>query len=383
MVTAKPRSSASTTLSSRSSATRRTKLKCRIRALEVLHMPSRLTRPVSPQGLIRGCTNCHMSALSPQMSPPQVPYTQRAVRHSSLLRFAQNAESLDDTSSPEAELTQPSQILESPKSHVVTYRPRSRTYPWVESEADDDLPAGTTHYCFPVDEFADLTIGQPHTPYIPPKSRISTSLRADAREFTPLTLPSPLRSATSLVSSQSEHQAELPRITPTLISREPPVTPPRRSSLAYQLRSSNGHLNSPMSSVVLPAALPATPSPVRISPSTHTEPPTYHGYGGSSRLVIYNDHLPSTQQPQTPADLARQSMLTDREAAYTAPPGQVGRRRVISQDTSPTTRSRELRTRWTREYERAEIVERERDQRTGPRLWVDGWALDRVGEENS
>jgi hypothetical protein len=266
----------------------------------------------------------------------------------------------------------------------VTCRPRSETYTWVESEADDEISSNNTPFRYPVDELANLAVGQPQTPYIAPKSQNSTPLRAEAREFTPLTLPSPLRSTTSPVSSQSEHLAELRRITPTLITRGPPVTLPGESSLAYQLRSSNSHSNSPMSSsVFLPTVLSTTPSPVRIPQPTYAAPQTYHGHGVSSRLSIYNDHLPSTQQPQTPADLARQPMLTAHDAAYTAPPGSVGQRRVIRNDMSPTRRGREPRARWTREYEQAERVAREREQRTGPRLWVDEWVLDRVGEENS
>jgi hypothetical protein len=323
---------------------------------------------VSSDICTRVIANPDISAPSPQSSPPGVPYTHTAVRHSSLLRFAQNAESPDDASTTD----------------VMTYKPRSQTFPWVESEADDELPSGSTTLQYPVNELANLAIGRPPTPCIPSKSKISTPLRAEAREFTPLALPSPIGSLNSRVSSQLEYQAEIPRITPTLITRRPPTTPPRRSSLANPPIASSGHLSNPVSSSIsLPAPLPATPSPVRIRQPTHTEPRTYHGYGGPSRLSIYNDHLPPTQQPQTPADLARRPILTDRDTAYTAPPGSVGRRRVISNETSPTTRGHELRARWTREYQRAEIVEREREQRTRGTLWLDEWAADRVGEENS
>jgi hypothetical protein len=338
---------------------------------------------VSRQICIRVHSNDYVSAPSPRSSPPRVPCTQATVRHSSLLRFAQNAESLEDASSPEGKPAQLSESHESPKSRGMTYRPRSQTYPWAESEADDEMPAGSAPLRYPIDELARLAIARPPTPYIPPKSRNTTPLRAEAREFTPLLLTSPIGSINSQASSQFEHQAEIPRISPTLIIHGPPVTPPRRSSLAYQLRSSNSNLNSQVSSAYLPAALPATPSPVRIRETSHTEPRTYHGYSGASRLSIYNDRLPPTQQPQTPADLARRPILTERDTAYTAPPGSVGRRRVISNETSPTTRGGELRARWTREYQRAERAQREREQRTARTLWLDEWAADRVGEENS
>jgi hypothetical protein len=335
--------------------------------------------------VFRVLTNHNNSALSPRSSPPRVSYPLTAVRHSSLLRFAQNAESLEDVSSSEAELPEFPESPRSPKLHLVTYRSRSQTYPWVESEADDELPSGgSAKHQYPVDELANLAIGQPQTPYIPPKSKYSTPLSAEAREFTPLELPSRNGSPNSQVSAQFDYQAEIPRITPTLIASGPPITPPRRSSLANQLRSSSNYpsyLTS--SSASLPAALPATPSPVRIHQPTQTEPRSYHAYGGHPRLSIFNDQLPSTQQPQTPADLARRPILTDRDTAYTAPPGIVGRRRAPSHDTSPTTRGRELRARWTREYQRAEIIERGREERMEPTLWLDEWAADRVGEENS
>ena len=247
------------------------------------------------------------------------------------------------------------------------------------------MPSGRVAYRYPVDELANLAIGWPVTPHIPPKSRTSTPLRpAEAREFTPLAIPLPVRLVDSPASLEPELQAEIPRITPTLVTHGPPITPPRRSSLANQLLPSGSHRSSPLSSSTsLPTALPATPSPERIRLSGHTEPQNRYSYSRASRLSVYNDHLPSTQQPQTPADLARRPILTDHDMAYTAPPGTLSRRQVISYDTSPTTRGRELRARRMREYQRAEIVEREREQRTGPRLWVDDWAADRVGEENS
>lgn len=300
-------------------------------------------------------TNYDNSAPSPPSSPPRVSYTLTAVRRSSLLRFAQNAESLEDVSSPETDLPEFPEPPTSPKSHVVTYRPQSQTYPWAESEADDKLPSGgSAQQQYPVDELANLAIGQPLAPYIPPKSRHGTLLSAEAREFTPLGLSLRNGSTNSQHSARFDYQAEIPRITSTLVANRPRITPPRHCSLANQLRSSNNYLNDPTSpSGSLQAALPATPRPVRIHQPTQTEPRTYHAYSGHPRLSIYNDQLPPTQQPQTPADLARRLILTDRDTVYAAPPGIVGRRRFPSYDTSPTSRGRELRARWTREYSRA------------------------------
>ena len=282
----------------------------------------------------------------------------------------------------------PTRLSPSPKSHAMTYSPRSRTYPWTEFEADEKrMTSGSTYYEYPVDQLAKLTIERPPTPDILPKSANSIQHRAEAREFTPFALPSPMGSTFSWASSQPEHQMEIPQIAPNLIPRGSPITPPRRSSLANQQFQSSGNLSIPVtSSLSLPAAVPVTPNPVEIRQPVHTEPRTFDAYGRRSRLSVYDDRLSPSRQPQTPADLARRPLLTDRDTAYTAPPGSLGRRlRASGNDMSPTTRGRELRSRWTREYQRAEVVERDRanEQRSVRMLWLDEWAADRVGEENS
>jgi hypothetical protein len=323
---------------------------------------------------------------SPESSSAQGPvlYRHSTVRHSSLLRFGQTItpESPDGASTTKVDRFP---LPKSPKSHVVTYRPRSQTYTGVESEADDEAEPGTPPFQYPVDELANLSIGCPPTPYIQPMSEVCIPLRAEAREFAPLALPPPMGSITSQTSSQTEYRAEIARIIPTLVTRGPPITPLRRSSLANEVIPSSSQVSSPSSSPVsLPAPLPATPSLVRPHPRTHTEPRTHHGYGNLSRLSIYNDHVSPTQQPQTPTDLVRRPILTDRDTMYTALPGSVGRSQRAISNEGPT-RRRELRARWSREYERAEAVERERvnRQRAERTFWFDEWAADRVGEENS
>jgi len=318
-------------------------------------------------------------ASSPEPPPAQgsVLYRHSTVRHGSLLRFGQTItpESSDGASTTKVDRFP---LPKSPKSHMVTYRPRSQTYTGVESEADDETEPSTFPFQYPVDELANLSIGCPSTPHIRP---MCTPLRAEAREFAPLALPPPMGSITSQASSQTEYQAERARITPTLVIRGPPITPLRRSSLANQASS---RASSPSSSPVsLPAPLPATPSLVRTRPRTHTEPRTHHRYGNLSRLSIYNDHVSPTRQPQTSADLVRRPILTDRDTIYAALPG-VGRSQRVISNESPT-RRRQLWARWTREYERAEAVERERvnRQRAERTFWLDEWAADRVGEENS
>ena len=291
----------------------------------------------------------------------------------------------EDVSATDGE---PARLSPSPKSHAMSYRPRSRTYPWTESEADEEgKTSGSTSYEYPVDEFASLTIERPPTPDILPNYANSIQLRAEVRELTPFALPSPMGSTISRASSQPEYQMDIPRIAPTLIARGSPITPPRRSSLTNQQFPTSDNLSTPVaSSISLPAAVPVTPSPVEIRQPVRTEPRTYGAYGRRSRLSVYDDRLSPTRQPQTPADLARRPILTDRDTAYTAPPGSMGRRLLTTgNDMSPTTRGRELRSRWTREYQRAEVVERDRanEQRSVRMLWLDEWVADRVGEENS
>jgi hypothetical protein len=337
---------------------------------------------------------CHIQQLvdhnmivsSPESSPALGPvlYRHSKVRHSSLLRFGQTItpESSDGASTTEAD---PVPLPESSKPRVVTYRPRSQTFPRVESEADNETEPGTPPFQYPVDELANLSIGRPPTPYIRPMSKGCTPLRVEAREFSPLALPSPIGSITSQASSQTEYQAEIARITPSLVTRGPQITPLRRSSLANQLISSSSQVSSPSSSPVpLMAPLLATPSPVHPRPRTQTESRTHKGCSNPSRLSIYNDYISPTQQPQTPADLACEPILTNRDTMYTAPPGSVVQSQRVVSNENPT-RRREMWARRTREYERAEAVEhgrvnRQRAERTS---WRDEWAADRVGEENS
>jgi hypothetical protein len=328
--------------------------------------------------------DCNAIVSSPESSPAQGPvlYRHSTVRHTSLLRFGQTItpESPDSVSAINVDRLP---LPKSPKSHVVTYRPRSQTYTGLKSEADDEAEPGTPPFQYPVDELANLSIGCPPTPYIQPMSEVCTLLRVEGREFVPLALPPPMGSITSQPSSQTEYRAEIARIIPTLVTHGPPTTPLQRSSLANEVIPSSSQVSSPSSSSVsLP--VPATPSLVRPRPRTHTEPRTHHGYSNLSRLSIYNDHVSPTRQPQTPADLVRRPILTDRDTVYTALPGSVGRSQRVMSNESPT-RRRELWARWSREYERAEAVERERvnRQRAERALWLDEWAADRVGEENS
>jgi hypothetical protein len=152
-----------------------------------------------------------------------------------------------------------------------------------------------------------------------------------------------------------------------------------------------------------PRALPKTPrTQARLQ---HTDGPG----------TVYDDRVPAYLQPQTPADLARGFHVTDREAAYTAPPGRTARTpTTISQtllsptrpsdpgEESPSRRARTIRERRERELRRSMIMEeeiwerlRELDGDTvggrvhwdgpGPGLmnsWRDDFDADRLGDEN-
>ena len=336
------------------------------------------------------------SGTSIPLAEPMLMMSASTVRKSSLLRFTQNAasDSPESASGPDVD---PTQFMVLPNSRLRTYRPRSETYQWLESEADDDLTAGSLS----LRQFSALSI------QISP-----SSLRAEAPPFTPPNLPPPFASSPRASSRYSlparsrdttpesiANYALYPRSTPNgamtpssdlqlLIqpdsaaasARSPPSTPPRRSSLAYQLLSSDS--GSPASSIQLPEP-PVTP--IRSNQPPQTVPRTYHGHGGpSSLLQIYDDRVSPTQQPQTPADISRHQIVTGREAAYTAPPGSIGRTGRVISNTSPTVRARELHSRWTREYRRARHVEHEQrnEQRPGRASWRDELDLDRVGEEN-
>lgn len=131
--------------------------------------------------------------------------------------------------------------------------------------------------------------------------------------------------------------------------------------------------------------------------------------------TVYNDRLPAYLQPRTPADLTRGIHVTEREAAYTAPPGRTARtpatishhqvspsRAVEPGEESPSRRARTLRERRERELRRSAFVEESIWNRVmemegdalGMRMpwdgsetglintWRDDLAADRVGEEN-
>ena len=387
------------------------------------------------------------SASSMQSSPPSVPlnipYRHAAVRQSSLLRFAQNVRTSSSPSTAQSETHldyNDGEYLLEPHSNPhprrrKNYRPRSHTYPYVESEADDTVSADALNdyilHSSPPDAVAatmplpvssarlystshELHITQDNET----RSPGSSSLRPEAEPFIPTAL-APLSPTTR---SYSPAQTTLPdrtrRATPypfniparsssSLAISSPqsdglpaaPITPPQAEAPTQMLDPST---DSPVS---LPKPPPSTPAPSlpRNRPA-RTDPRTLHRQSrqGSS-ISIYNDSLPAAMQPQTPADLSRGQILTEYEAAYTAPPGMMGmasagipRRHAEGGgdgtlepgEQSPTVRSARMRQWRGRELRRSVRVEAVRMRQD----FVDGlnrdqsWRQDldehRVGEEN-
>jgi hypothetical protein len=159
--------------------------------------------------------------------------------------------------------------------------------------------------------------------------------------------------------------------------------------------------------------LPSTPTPIRAL-FPHTEGRFFRHQLDGNSFSVYNDSLPASDQPQTPADLSRRPIINEQNAAYTEPPGMIMRsapgRRLWEPEygeQSPTTRAVTLRERRARELARSARAEgarlgrmRIRDEamlhagarhateaahtfgQTGEDAWREELILDRVGEEN-
>ena len=166
--------------------------------------------------------------------------------------------------------------------------------------------------------------------------------------------------------------------------------------------------------------MPNTPTPVRgpRTASTELQNQRPDSLDGTS-FQVYDDSLPRSVQPQTPADLTIRTVVTEHDAAYTAPPGVVrsnmrsrlrsGRNEMVEPgEQSPTARAMGMRERRERELmrsvraegmrlERLRQQDRERIARgldgndddsdgPGPAIVRDAWRDDlegdRVGEEN-
>lgn len=370
---------------------------------------------------------------SPPVAQISLPYRHAAVRQSSLLRIMHTAGSQPSTASKSSTSdngpdsgdqdrdeteSQAVDFLQSPATRMRSYRPRSKTYTYIESEADPPTP--------PRKSQDDTASSPPFTPFLDqltasdferlPQQQHNHSVgqsspaQSEVTGPSPLTLPPPVsigRRTTSLQFSlpdrtkpsspstanpSESHHPSSPLLPPyvtmstdgvktSIVNYRPPTPPlgwtiPKRSTTPPQESISN------MASVT--DQLPSTPpgadtspnelaSSVRPSPKTpippRTEPrPQPHRCHGT--FGVYNDRLPAEIQPQTPADLQseRQRAITERNVAYTAPPGQIRTGgRMVGTDydgdqsgmQSPAARSAMMRERRAMEFGRWRTVRME------------------------
>ena len=303
---------------------------------------------------------------SPSTAAP--PNHRHAPRQSSLLRFAQ-AVSPDSTQSDEI-----NKLPTCPVLPARSYRPRTDTYSYNQSEASEsDLAT----------QFSSLhisPIARDDETVTPEPTQPSTLLmRPEAASFVPEAVLTPRRSslrATSIGTTRRPDSSS-PR-------GEFPSSPPIPT---VQDASRLG------SSPLLPS-MPATPTPARRNQrSVWTEPRNHGPQYLDGSFPVYNDSLPPSTQPQTPSDLTRGQLVTEREAAYTAPVGMVrtptaSRLQRVARpeqaeagEQSPTRRAMGMRERRARELlrgARAEGVRLERQRRQDREMMT---RVDRTGEQ--
>lgn len=334
---------------------------------------------------------------SPPVIQLSVPYRHSAVRQSSLLRIMQTAGSQPSTgsnSSPpngdqednhdegnESDVG-PDEFLRSPATKTRSYRPRSKTYTYIESEADPPTPPSQPSQpnheqgsSPPFMLFPDPTAGLPFgsAAKLPAErhSRLnvhSSPSRPETEISSPLTLPPPFsisrrtsslqfslpdrtRLSTPVTVDQDGHPGQSSSLDPTNVPANVgrldtgvihfPVTQSLPSTSPDRPVTSPPE-EQPSEIALMPGRFPSTPtradtSPRQPSSSFSTSPGTSirappqtephnrnrHNNGGS--FGVYNDFLPPETQPQTPADLqsSRRRAVAERNPAYTAPPGQI------------------------------------------------------------
>lgn len=211
------------------------------------------------------------------------------------------------------DVTKSQSLLNRPPRRRKTYKPRSESYPFNFSEkslsssyADEISETGETGY---------LSAGESSPRSSPPEYDNSDSGGSISSSPIPNLRPSPIRSKRS-TSPHSFQSFQTPIALPPL--------PPRPFSATQ--RTSSGTIPLPASPVAQIFSPP--PSPTRSSPSTTPR-----------RIRIYDDRLPASSQPQTPARLPRNGLphmpYGIGIGIQTAPPGN-GRRRRGSIDVAST-----------------------------------------------
>jgi hypothetical protein len=390
-------------------------------------LASSSVRTLSPNENVKSRQKPTATALNPLSSspasvlssPPPVtqstqasfPYRHAAVRQSSLLRIMHTArsQSSPDSNSSSHNMSQSDATLDdflpSPATKIRSYRQRSKTYTYIESEADPPTPPrhsnceqASSPPCFQLSQsgpthsnaqslppWLDPELSSPLT--LPPPLLVSR--RTSSMQFS---LPDRTRSSTPLTL---DHHAVsrpssplLPSISPTIFNALNTTTIGHPSTApTLPLISADGIFNSRSeTSSATPGNFPSTPpqantcppvsssfldspeTPVRPPPKTEPRNPSQRPNG---TFGVYNDFLPATTQPQTPADLQspRRRAVAERDVAYTAPPGQIrtaGRLVGAERDEverigaqTPTARTARMRERRAREFARWRIARME------------------------
>ncbi|KAK5940134.1 hypothetical protein PMZ80_007553 [Knufia obscura] len=313
---------------------------------------------------------------------------QHAPRQSSLLRYAHGISS----ESPPEEFN--IKVPFSPRSNI-TYRPRSQTYSYDQSELGENDIAGIRT---PVEELEHLSLDDELLPTSVESTRttirVVSNLRPEAEAFTPLYMRLK-EEVNALVKEQNNGGSSSPTE-----QRSLPSSPPLPSQ---QLEGQNER-----SSPTLPP-IPGVRSILRPKTPETAQRRMHQQYLDGS-FTVYDDSRPARLQPQTPADLQRGNHFNEFNAAYTAPPGMIrtpmtGSRhghnpRQPSGDMSPTARALLIRERRQREFARSAHIEglrigRMRDGANNreeeaaanavdeANLWREDLDADSVGDENS
>lgn len=336
---------------------------------------------------------------SPVALPQQLRKSNHAPRKSSLLRFSKAAAS--DSPPPDT------QDLISPASAPfltpLRYRRRSHPSPSQLSPHDRDEDGLST-------AVSRMSISE---------SAVHNSSRESLLEDPDMSLPPPFSTAreachleraresywSSSSSDQTDRRSRSNDSPDSLVAlADIPSSPPIGSSSPerYPAASSSDETgNTP----------PRTPVPARTAfLDRRTEPRRYrHRYLDGNAFSVFNDSLPASDQPQTPADLSRRPLLSEHDASYTAPPGMIRNVSTSARapgltmhldpgELSPLARAINLSHRRNREMRRSvrsnldrirresELVERIReiglDRPTDPVTWMDEFELDRLGDEN-
>lgn len=302
-----------------------------------------------------------------------------APRQSSLLRFARavSSEASDNGNS----------TLNFTPRPIVTYRPRSETYSYDQSEMDEE---DIIHRCTtPTEKLEQLSLADDqlvNTGSTNTTVHVTSSLRPDAQPFT----PSLIRT-----SGIGDHLSSPDPL--SLLDSDPvsfPSSPPEVSHPPDIGQSVSPSL--PPLPCTPSANMPQMPSKIPAQSQQRSLDGTFN---------VYNDSVPARLQPQTPAELDRNHFLNQHNAAYTAPPGMirssaarhsVRNNRQVSGELSPTAQASMIRERRQRESRRGLRIEGLRIDRSRTfagragggndidplDVWRDDLDADSIGEEN-